>query len=185
MALVQLNLNLSRFSAADITRRLGLDTNKVRYSFRSLGEFITKIGTGYNPGSAEIKVGVTKATGTLTFTDNPANTEAFELGNIVLTAVTSGADGVTEWNIVSGGSAAADAAGNAAAVAAMVNANTTLSKFITASSNAGVATFTIDVGGDIGNAIQFADIDLSNATVSEFVTEDDGDDGTETNLSKL
>jgi len=122
--------------------------------------------------------------GTLTFTDQPIEDESFTIGNVTFTAKDSGATG-NQWNITAGGTAAADAAGNAASVAALINAHASLSKFLTATSALGVVTVTCDVPGDIGNALQFADVDLANATVSDFATEDTGDDGTEVNLSLL
>jgi len=179
MSLSLINLNLPGRSQADLEDKLALTTSSKRMSVRRLTNLFYRIAVGNEPATIEIKTGAAKATGTLTFTDQPVADEAFTIGNVTFTAKDSGATG-DEWNITAGGTPAADAAGNAASVAALINAHASLSKFLTATSALGVVTVTCDVPGDIGNALQFADVDLTNATVSDFATEDTGDDGTET-----
>lgn len=100
------------------------------------------------------KLGAVQASITGTFTDNPLNTETIVINGVTFTAVTSGATG-DQWNIVQGGSAAADAAGNASGLAAAINASTTAGVLdvVFASSALGVVTFTSKQAGKAGNAI--------------------------------
>jgi len=178
MALTRISLDLVE-SAEHLNARVRPTSQDPRKAIRRLSDYLRGLAGGLSRGTLTLNVGAAKATGTLTFTDQPIEDESFTIGNVTFTAKDSGATG-NQWNITAGGTAAADAAGNAASVAALINAHASLSKFLTATAALGVVTVTCDVPGDIGHALQFAAVDLTNATVSDFATEDTGDDGTET-----
>ena len=153
------------------------DLNNNRKGLESMADFFKRCATGHDEvEECYVNLGAAKATATLTFTDLPTANDTFSIANITFTAKASGATG-NQWNAVT------DVTTCAANLVTAVNANTTLSKFLTASSAAGVVTFTIDVAGDIGNAIELSE-SLDNATISGFVTEDTGDNGTLKDISK-
>lgn len=181
--LARLVFDSSRRSAQDFLDLVRPDADDRRATLRRLSDYFRKCAGGFEPGTLEMNVGLTKSVGTLTFTDNPTAADTFTIGNVVFTARNSGAI-ANEWNITSGGTAGADAAGNAASVAALVNEHASLSKFITAVAVLGVVRFTVEVPGDIGNGLQMSE-SLGNATISGFVTQDTGDDGDLFSLSFL
>src|SRR5262245_49884147 len=172
----------SRLSGADVARRIDVRPSDRKGSITRIAAFIDAIAGGAYRGEVELCTGMVRAVGTITFTDQPNADEQLLIGNQTLVAKSSGASGQNQWNLTSGGTAAADAAGNAASVAALINAHTTLSKFMTASATLGVVTITIDVPGDIGNGVKLEEgaAGMANCTVAGFST---GSDGTNTPLA--
>jgi phage tail sheath gpL-like len=132
----------------------------------NLGNYIHSLSAGVKSADLKANVGAVKATATITFTGAPSDNETCSIGNVTFTAKTSGATG-NEFNI---GTSVAITASN---LANAINANTTLNKFLTASSNAGVVTLTCEVPGLIGNALQLSEA-LSNATAVAFANGSDG-----------
>ena len=109
------------------------------------------------------------ATATITITHaNVTNGDTTTIGNTVITAATSG-NGTTSWTI------GADATADAVALAACINANTTLNKYLVASAASGVVTLTCVLKGVIGNAIQLS---TSDATAFALVAFASGAGGT-------
>lgn len=119
-------------------------------------------------------VGAIQASGTLTVaTGGSANNQACTICNITLTGKTSStAD--NEFSV------SAVAATQAAAMAAAINASTTLAGKVTATSALGVVTIKAVVAGILGNGFQLSAGNLANTTASAFAS---GSDGTVTTLT--
>lgn len=184
MANVRFVVEVPDLSAAALSAYLRLTTGGVQQSIRSIGKFFNDfIGVTAKSGSVRVLVGAVKAVGTITFTDQPVAGEQIEVGDVVLTGLASGADEEDEWNIVSGGTAQDDANGNAAAVAALINAHSTLGMYMTAVAVLGVVTVTLEVPGLVANGVklQEAAAGVTNCTVVGF---SGGLDGTETFLDR-
>lgn len=109
------------------------------------------------------------ATATITITHaNVTNGDTTTIANTVITAATSG-NGTTSWTI------GADATADAVALAACINANTTLNKFLVATAAAGVVTLTCVLKGVVGNGLQLS---TSDATAFALVAFASGAGGT-------
>lgn len=109
------------------------------------------------------------ATATITITHaNVTNNDTTTIANTVITAATSG-NGTTSWTI------GADATADAVALAACVNANTTLNKFLVATSATNVVTLTCVIKGVVGNGLALA---TSDATAFALVAFANGAGGT-------
>ena len=106
-------------------------------------------------------------TATLTYASIAAN-DTVTIGGTVLTCKASGAAAGTEFNKTT------DATVTAANLAAAINANTTLSKYLVATSALGVVTVTCLQKGVIGNAIVLA---TSNAPGFALVAMAGGEGG--------
>lgn len=166
----------TRLLGADIARRIDVRPSDSRGSIARIAAILDALAGGAYRGSVELCTSAVCAVGTITFTDQPANNETLLIGSITLTAKSSGASGIAEWNLTSGGTAAADAAGNAASVAALINAHTTLSKYLVATAALGVVTVTVLVPGAIGNGIKFEEgaAGVANCVVAGFTLGSDG-----------
>lgn len=103
----------------------------------------------------------TAATGTLTFTDVPVADETIEVNSVTYTFKAT-ATAATEIALGTGANAGAKAASTAANVAAAVGANDTA---VTATSAAGVVTFTAAAKGTDGNAFTLGE-SATNCTKS-------------------
>lgn len=131
-----------------------------------LADHITSIAAGVNSGLITVQVGATRATATVTFTGAPTADETIVIGNVTLTAKASGAI-ANQFNI--GGTPAL----TAAALAACINASTSLSGIVTATSAEGVVTITAVTPGKVGAALQLSEA-LSNTTATAFSASVDG-----------
>lgn len=168
--------------ADNVAHYLRPNTRGPNLTLGRLANFIRGLAVGgFNWNSVEVCTGAVQATGTITFTDQPVADETLIVGGITFTGKASGAT-TDEWDITSGGTAAADAAGNAASVAALINNHATLGACMTAVQVLGVVTVTIDVPGVIGNAVTIAEGSggMTNCTVSSFAS---GSHGTLTTLA--
>ena len=103
------------------------------------------------------------ASGSIAITHaNVTNNDTTTIGGVVITAATSG-NGTTSWTI------GANATADAVALAACINANTTLSKHLTASIVvAGTVTLTAKLKGSIGNLIVLATSDATAFTLTQL-----------------
>lgn len=183
MAFLRIVCDLTSLSAQDIVDYMQITANNQRGSVRRASEMVSSVGQGHRLGEVEIVEGPVKATGTITFTDQPVNGENIEFLDGLIKAVTSSADD-DEFTIVSGGTAAADAAGNAAAVAALINAHPAWSLVCTATSALGVVTITASVPGLVGNGLRLQE-DASGVTNCTVVGFADGTNGSARNVFDL
>lgn len=147
-------------TSTHVDRLLNLRSDNRGLDAMKIAKIFERLAGGTGNGSVRVVTGAVRASGTLTFTGNPLNTETFTINGVTFTAKTSGATG-DQWNI------GANATANAAAVVTMVNASTTakIKGVIKAASAAGVVTFTCLVPGVIGNLCTLTE-SLTNATVS-------------------
>jgi hypothetical protein len=178
--LARFSIDFSTRTAADLVSSLKLDNDDTRRSLRSVSDLFRRAAGGWEPATVRSEIGAAKAVATLTFTDNPTADETFILCGVTFTGRASGAV-ADEWNITTGGSAAADAAANAASVVATVNANTTVAACVIATSTLGVVTFTAIDPGAAGNGFVLTE-SLTNATRVQFAS---GSNGTEVTLAFL
>ena len=120
----------------------------------------SKPGTVYvqsgsaNPAAASASIAVTHA--------NVTNADTTTICNVAITAATSG-NGTTSWTI------GADATADAVALAACINANSTLSQIVTASITvAGTVTLTAKARGVVGNGLALATSDATAFGLTAF-----------------
>jgi hypothetical protein len=107
-----------------------------------------------NPVAATASIAVTHA--------NVTNADTTTICNTVITAATSG-NGTTSWTI------GADATADAVALAACINANSTLSQIVTASiAVAGTVTLTAKARGVVGNGLALATSDATAFGLTAF-----------------
>jgi hypothetical protein len=110
------------------------------------------------------------ATITLTYANIDAN-DTVTIANVVMTAKASGANGTSEFNKET------NATVTAANLVTAINANTTLSKIVSASSVAGVVTVTSLVKGVIGNGLALATSDATAFALVAFASGAGGQNG--------
>jgi phage tail sheath gpL-like len=115
-----------------------------------------------SPVAASAAVAITHA--------NVTNGDTVTIGNVVITAATSG-NGTTSWTI------GADATADATAMAACINANTTLNKIVSASAASGTVTITSLVKGVIGNALALVTSDATAFGLTAFASGAGGQNG--------
>jgi phage tail sheath gpL-like len=118
-----------------------------------------------SPVAAAAAVAITHA--------NVTNNDTVTIGNVVITAATSG-NGTTSWTI------GANATADAVAMAACINANTTLSKIVVATAATGTVTITSVVKGVIGNAIALTTSDATAFGLTAFASGAGGQNGSPT-----
>lgn len=165
-------LDVPGVTATDMLARLRLTANAKRRGYTRLAKLFHSLAGGFEPSILKLNVGAAKATATMTFTDDPAANGTFVLCGVTFTGKASGA-ATNEWNITSGGSAAADAAANAASVVTLVNANATCAASVIATSALGVVTFTALVPGAGANGLVLSE-SLTNCTAVTFAGGSDG-----------
>lgn len=114
----------------------------------NLASVIKSVAAGVRNGAMTVHLDGVRASGTVTLTyAKLVADETLTIGGTTLTIKNSGATAGTQWNKTT------DATVTAANLAACINANTTLNKFLTATSALGVVTLTCNQPGLIGNAI--------------------------------
>lgn len=133
-----------------------------------LSNFFNGISSGALQGKVEIQSAAANpalAVGSIAITHaNVTNADTTTICNVVITAATSG-NGTTSWTI------GADATADAVAMAACINANTTLNKMIVASiAVAGTVTLTTRQKGVIGNGLALTTSDATAFTLTAFST---------------
>lgn len=107
-----------------------------------------------------------QATATLTLTGLPSADETFVVAGVTFTAKASGATG-NQFNI--GGTATL----TAAAIAAAVNASSSLTNIVSATSALGVVTFTALLSGAMGNGLVLTE-SMANTTAATFASGAEG-----------
>jgi phage tail sheath gpL-like len=114
----------------------------------NLKSIIEALASGLRNGTFDLMADGVRASGTVTLTYSKlVADETLAIGGVTLTIKNSGANGTTQWNKTT------DATVTATNLAACINANTTLSKYLVATSALGVVTITCKQAGTIGNAI--------------------------------
>lgn len=114
---------------------------------------LRELASGLSLGSVDVQVSSAdpvKASGTITcvFATLADTTSTVVISGVTLTCVTGTSDGVTQFRKIT------DLATTVTNLAATINANTTLNKFLSAAvTSAGVVTLTSHVAGVIGNQI--------------------------------
>lgn len=172
----------SPLDATKLSKLVRPSLKSPRRSIARIATFLVGLANGaHKLTSVELATGTAAAVGLITFTDQPVAGETVIVAGVTFTARASGAV-ADEWNLTSGGTAAADAAGNAASVAALINTHASLSLFLSAVQVLGVVTVTCLVPGAVGNGLVIAEGSggLTNATVTTFAN---GSDGTKTLLA--
>lgn len=104
-----------------------------------------------------------------------ANVDADEtvtIGGVVLTAKASGANGTTQFN------KGANLAATCTNLAACINANTTLSKYLTATASSTAVALTCKQKGGIGNLIVMSTSDATAFTLTQLTGGAGGGQGT-------
>jgi len=130
--------------------------------------YLAGVSGGNYMGLLSFQVGAVEAAGTLTVaTGGSTNNQTCSIGNVTLTAKTSSVVD-NEFSI------SATAATQAAAMAAAINASTTLKGIVTATALLGVVTITSVVPGLAGNGLQLSAGNLSNVTLGAMASGLDG-----------
>lgn len=106
-----------------------------------------------DPVSASASIAITHA--------NVTNNDTVTICNTVITAATSG-NGTTSWTI------GANATADATAMAACINANTTLNKIVSASASSGTVTLTARQEGVVGNGLALSTSDATAFALTAF-----------------
>lgn len=153
-------------NATQMVAKLSKDTTARHEVIHEVINLLEGISGGALNAAMNVKLGAVAATRTGTFTDEPTAADTLTINGVAFTARASGAV-ANEFNIVTGGTAAADAAGNAAALAAAINASTTagILDVVYASSALGVLTITSKQAGKVGNGIVLAE-SMGNFTLA-------------------
>jgi hypothetical protein len=144
------------------------------WTLRKFETFFGRAAQGASNTNTVYALNPVVATGTFTITSTgPTNNETCTIANVTFTAKTSGATG-NQFNINASPTVVA------ANIAAAVNASSSLSGILTATSAAGVVTFSIVVPGALGNGIQLSAGNLANTVAAAFAN---GSDGTLSTIS--
>lgn len=133
-------------ATADAQRDLIAETGNTPFAGLKLKDYFKMFTSGIRPAVIQCKVNAAKASGTITFSSIAA-ADVVTINGVAFTAKTSGAVGLTEFNI------GADDTAAAANAAAVFNLHTTLDGMVVATSALGVVTITALVPGELGNGI--------------------------------
>jgi phage tail sheath gpL-like len=126
-----------------------------------LAQAVKAMAAGVRNGEIKVHLDGVRASATITIDNSKATAnDTIKIGATTLTIKASGANGTTEFN------KGTDATATAVNLAAVINANTTLSTYLSATSALGVVTITCRQPGLIGNAIG---ITVTENTPSSFV----------------
>ena len=173
MASISINIK-SSIGHGQLVELLKTDSGLAREALINASILMQSLASGSQSGVVDIQTSSTDpvaASGTITLTyANLDATDTVTIGGQVITCRASGAVAGTEFNKET------DATVSAANLAVAVNANTTLSKHITATSALGVVTLTAKMKGSIGNLIVMS---TSDATAYALVQMASGAGGPE------
>lgn len=134
--------------AADIQNDLYAETGYKELAGTKITKYVKDIISGTRPGAIKTRVNAVQASGTITLSSHVA-TNTVTVNGITFTCVASGATG-NQYNV--GGTDTL----TAVALAAALNANTTLDGMVVATSSNAVVTITALDPGEIGNALTIA-----------------------------
>jgi phage tail sheath gpL-like len=143
-----------------------LPTSKPKEEAVALRQLFTDLASGVRSGSVDVATSSTApvaASGSIAVTYANADADdTVTIGGVVLTAKTSGANGTTQFALDT------DSATTAASLAACINANTTLSKHLTASAATGTVTVTAKQKGSFGNLIVMSTSDSDGFVLTQL-----------------
>ena len=143
-------------------KKPGQDTENLK----RIASYINQLAYGTKAGSVDISDSATApaaASGTFTLASAIA-TDAVTVGQETFTASSTPAN-ENEWEIDG-----ADDTADAAALAAAINAHSTIGKIITATSAAAVVTITASTKGSYGNQIPFSSADGTITASAAFLS---------------
>lgn len=142
-------------------------TSQDRTNLNALINLLSGFAIGALQGTVDVQSSSNDpvaAAATITITHaNVTNGDTTTILNTVITAATSG-NGTTSWTI------GANATADATALAACINANTTLNKQVVASSSSGVVTITALQKGVCGNGFALATSDATAFALVAFAS---------------
>lgn len=148
-------LNIWVDANASTTKLKELGKGNAKSTLQGIINILTKGIGGAEQMSIQVGLGGVKASGTLTLTTAIA-TDAISINGVTFTCVASGATG-NQFNL------GADDAGDAANLAAAINASVTalVAGYVTATSASNVVTVSAKRAGLLGNAITLASADAT------------------------
>lgn len=156
-SVLRLLVDFTNLSASDTESKLAVDSDSPLISTRRVADLLRRVASSCHSATVRVGTSMARATGTVTFTDAVTNGQTCSIANVTVTGATSG-NGTTSFTL------SATIATQAANLAALINANTTINKVLSATSAAGVVTVTSLVPGLVGDAIGFRNVNLSNTT---------------------
>ena len=133
---------------ADMAAMLLADTGNKFQAGQKLMKYVRSLMGGFRYAKVQTQINAVKATGTVTLSSHVA-TNTVTVNGISFECVASGATG-NQYNV--GGTDTL----TAVALAAALNANTTLDGMIVATSSGAVVTLTALFPGELGNAVTLA-----------------------------
>jgi phage tail sheath gpL-like len=151
MSSLQIVVNAEE-TQAKLIQDLVMDTTKTREAALALSQYFRNVASGSSTAVVDVHTGSAApvaASGTFTLVSVPAD-DTVVIGGVTLTAKASPA-GEAQWS--QAGSDTVDAA----SLATVINAHSTLSQVVTATSAAGVVTVTAKVKGVVGNVITISE----------------------------
>jgi hypothetical protein len=163
--------------ANTVDKKLFLQSNKPQQGIQNISQYLAGLaGNTQRGANLKLVADAVRASTFGTFTDEPSAADTVTINGVAFTARASAAV-ANEFNLVSGGTAPADAAGNATALAASINASVTakIKNIIKASAALGVVTLTCLVPGAIGNLCTLAE-SMDNFTVDNATFENGTED---------
>lgn len=132
-------------------------TQDVRDVVVAVSEQLKRFASGINTGELQVSTSTANpvaASASVVVTHaNLADGDTIVVCRQTLTAKSSGADGTTQYNI------GANATADADSLAACINANTTLSKYVSATAATGTVTVTAKMKGAWGNLLSITSSD--------------------------
>lgn len=171
-----------------VSIRTNKDTSKYKVAnhktlnINNIRTLLAGLMSGSLIGSIDIQASTANpvaAVGTVTITHaNVTDTDTVTIGGVVITAATTG-NGTTSWTI------GANATADAVAMAACINANTTLSKYFLATSALGVVTLTAKLKGSIANLIAMSTSDATAFALVQLTGGTGGPEGTAETLGRM
>lgn len=177
MASITLILEATHLAPGDVLR-----SSSPRVNTRKVINYLEGLSSGAQRGSARIMAGsavFAAATQTITCTQSAATAnDTITILGVTLTAKSSGATGA-QFNIGASNTAMADN------MAAAINANATLSKYVLAAAATGVVTLTTFAKGELMNVLAGTTVSVNSGTPMVATSWANGAGGASTTYSDL
>lgn len=150
-------------TSTDVISRIVKSTTSPKEQARALAHFFHRLESGLDAASLDVQTSAAApvaASGTITLTyASMANLDTLTVAGVTLTCVTGTPSGAQFKKVTDGPTTAAN-------LVALINANTSTSKYVIASAVASVVTVTCLVKGEIGNLVGLATSNGTGAAVS-------------------